>query len=483
MYPRTLTGLVIFLLLGLGPDATRAAEDTEAQEAVVLEIIEEETALREAAGEQIAPVPEEEGAPVPARPAQRARYFYRRGLEAYDSGDWKGAIANLDQVVAINPSYRRADYYRREAWNLAAASVPAGAEAEILVEDLRAEFERGRASLRAEDYAAAVVSFQTVLQVNPSHREARNLLGEARLKLEKRSLAEEESLAQELVKEEIELRQTAQSEEDEALRRAYDEGRTALERGELEAAEASFTEIRRKRGDYRRGDYFLRRIDREIQAKHEADLALSDREAIRQYTLGPDDVVRVVVRNHPEFSFGARIEEGGELVIPLTNEIIQADGLTRDELAELLRQRIAAYIDDPFVKVFITNYGSKKFYVLQPEGGGSEYIMSKANMTLWDCMFLAGIPMLDDAALRRIQVIPPHPTHPTHRWINVYAMLYQGKMKDNIRIEPGTIIYYPMLVIDKFSMIVEKITKPISDLASLGSSYEEWDSFRKKYLR
>nr|HPJ71526.1 hypothetical protein [bacterium] len=169
--------------------------------------------------------------------------------------------------------------------------------------------------------------------------------------------------------------------------------------------------------------------------------------------------------------------------IPLTNEIIMADGLTRDELAEELRRRLTSYIDNPFVKVFITLYGSKKFYVLQPQGGGAEYIMDKANMTLWDCMFRAGIPQLNQSAMRRIQVITPHRTHPTHRWINVYAMLYEGKMQDNIRIEPGTIIYYPMLVIDKFSQIVLKITQPISDLASLGDAYEDWDQFRKDYLR
>ena len=109
--------------------------------------------------------------------------------------------------------------------------------------------------------------------------------------------------------------------------------------------------------------------------------------------------------------------------------------------------------------------------------------MEKASMTLWECMFRAGIPMLDQSAMRRVQVITPHKTHPTHRWINVYAMLYEGKMEDNIRIEPGTIIYYPMLAIDKFDQLLKHITKPVSTLSSFGSDYESWDAFRKEYLR
>ncbi|HDL64169.1 MAG TPA: hypothetical protein ENH12_02125 [Proteobacteria bacterium] len=227
----------------------------------------------------------------------------------------------------------------------------------------------------------------------------------------------------------------------------------------------------------------MRKIDRELWEKKEAERVDFEADAIRKYTLGPDDAVRVVVRNHPEFDFGAMVEEGGELVIPLTNEIMQADGLTRDELAETIRQYLTAYIDNPFVSVFITTYGSKKYYVLLPEGGGSEYIMDKASMTLWECMFRAGIPEQDTAALRRIQVITPHKTHPTHRWINVYAMLYEGKMEDNIRIEPGTIIYYPMLAIDKFDQLLKHITKPVKTLSNFGSDYESWDTFRKEYLR
>ena len=251
----------------------------------------------------------------------------------------------------------------------------------------------------------------------------------------------------------------------------------------MEEARERLVEVRRKRDRYRRTGYFLRRVDEKIEEEKELKIEAEEAKAILKYTLGPEDSVKVIVRNHPEFSFDARVEEGGELIIPLTNEIIMAKGLTREELAEEVRKKLTSYIDNPFVNVFITTYGSKKFYVLQPTSGGGEYIMDKANMTLWDCMFRAGIPALGSAALRRIQVITPHPTHPTHRWINVYAMLYQGKMKDNIRIESGTIIYYPMLVIDKLDELLKAITRPIKTLSSFGSDYESWDEFRKDYLR
>ncbi|HOO76623.1 MAG TPA: polysaccharide biosynthesis/export family protein [bacterium] len=471
--------LLIPLSLLLAP-AGPAQDRLEAEEAALALSAE----ASEAPPEAVVEVQVEEEISVPVRPELRIRYFYGLGLDAFEARDYRQAVNAFEEVVLIDPGYRRADYYRREAWELLAAEEAgdSGTE-EIILDDLRAEFDRGVEAMRGADYPAAVEAFQNVVRVDPSNREARRLLGEARLQLEKKDMEEEEALAAQLAQEEAELRQMAGEEEDRALREAYAQGFEYFQRGDLDRAEEKFVEVNRQRRDYRRTGIFLRRLDHEIQRRTEEDYRLAEKDVVQQYTLGPDDAVKVVVRNHPEFSFSAKVEEGGELIIPLTNEIIMADGLTRDELAEELRRRLTSYIDNPFVKVFITLYGSKKFYVLQPQGGGAEYIMDKANMTLWDCMFRAGIPQLNQSAMRRIQVITPHRTHPTHRWINVYAMLYEGKMQDNIRIEPGTIIYYPMLVIDKFSQIVLKITQPISDLASLGDAYEDWDQFRKDYLR
>ena len=426
---------------------------------------------------------------VPRSPRRRIHYFYRQGLEAFEAKDYSEAIKAFEKVQNIQSNYRRADYYRRESWNCMAASqstreaAEESAVEEIIEKDSYDAYSRGKEYMRYGKYEAAIKEFQKVLDRDPDHQGAEDLQAAARLKLEKTSFEDEVAAAEQLAGEESELRSLSKEEEDMAVREAYHEGEQLYKKEEFESSRRKFSEIEAKRGRHRRTGFYMRRIDRELWEKKETERVDFEADAIRKYTLGPDDAVRVVVRNHPEFDFGAMVEEGGELIIPLTNEIIQADGLTRDDLAETIRQYLTAYIDNPFVSVFITGYNSKKYYVLQPESGGSEFIMDKASMTLWDCMFRAGIPEQDAAALRRIQIITPHKTHPTHRWINVYAMLYEGKMEDNIRIEPGTIIYYPMLAIDKFDQLLKHITKPVQTLSNFGSDYESWDSFRKEYLR
>jgi len=427
--------------------------------------------------------------PSPRSPRRRLHHFYRQGLEAFEAKDYSGAIEAFEKVQKIKPDYRRADYYRRESWNRMAApdwtkeKAEEAAVEQVVEKDSYDAYSRGKEYMRYGKYEAAVKEFQKVLDREPDHQGAKALQEEARLKLEKTSFEDEVAAAEQLAEEEAGIRTLSKDEEDMAVREAYYEGEQLYKKEEFESSRRKFSEIEEKRGRHRRTGFYMRRLDRELWEKKESERVDFEADAIRKYTLGPEDGVNIIVRNHPEFDFNARVEEGGELIIPLTNEIINAQGLTRDDLAETIRQYLTAYIDNPFVSVFITNYGSKKYYVLQPESGGSEYIMDKASMTLWECMFRAGIPAMDEAALRRIQIITPHKTHPTHRWINVYAMLYEGKMEDNIRIEPGTIIYYPMLAIDKFDQILKHITKPVSTLSSFGSDYQSWDSFRKEYLR
>jgi tetratricopeptide (TPR) repeat protein len=426
---------------------------------------------------------------VPRSPRRRVHYFYRQGLEAFEAKNYSEAIKSFEQVQNIQADYRRADYYRRESWSRMAApeltreQEETAAVDQIVEKDSYDAYSRGKEYMRYGKYEAAIKEFQKVLSLDPDHQGAIALQEEARLKLERTSFEDEVAAAEQLAEQEVGLRTLSADEEDMAVREAYHEGEQLYNNQEFESSRRKFSAVEEKRGRHRRTGFYMRRIDRELWEGKEQERVDFEADAIKKYTLGPEDIVRVVVRNHPEFDFRAEVEEGGELIIPLTNEIIQADGLTRDDLAEEIRQYLTAYIDNPFVSVFITDYYSKKYYVLQPKGGGSEFIMDKATMSLWDCMFRAGIPMLDDAAMRRIQVITPHKTHPTHRWINVYAMLYEGKMEDNIRVEPGTIIYYPMLAIDKFTVTLEAITRPLKAMVTFSEDYDEWDTFRKEYLR
>ena len=207
----------------------------------------------------------------------------------------------------------------------------------------------------------------------------------------------------------------------------------------------------------------------------EEEVALRQRTR-RGYTLGPGDVITINVRDHPEFStYGARVGFAGEIILPLTNEVIYAEGLTVEEVREAIEAKLKAYIDHPFVSVFITEFNSKKFYILGEIGAGI-YPIGATSITLMDALYAAGLPSEGIAAMRRIQIITPHETHPINRWVNAYAILYKGRMQHNITIEPGTIIYVPSTVLTKMSRIIRQVSVTIEDLARIPNDLAAFDA-------
>ena len=194
------------------------------------------------------------------------------------------------------------------------------------------------------------------------------------------------------------------------------------------------------------------------------------------YTLGPGDVISLNVRDHPEFSSPAlAIGLGGELILPLTNEVIYAEGLTSHEVAGKIQQRLGAYIETPFVTVFIIEYNSKKYYILGEVGAGV-YPIGDTSITLMDALYQAGLPYEGTSAMRRVQIITPDEDAPKNEWVNVYSILYKGRMKHNITIQPGMIIYVPSTMLTKLSGILRQLSTTTEDLASVPWDLANFDA-------
>ncbi len=121
---------------------------------------------------------------------------------------------------------------------------------------------RGREFMRYGKYEAAIDEFQKVLDIDPEHQAARELMEEARLNLEKKSFEEEVAAAEALAAEEIRLRRLAEAEEEMAVRETYHEGEQLFREGEHESSRRKFAEIEEQRGQHRRSSFYLRKIDR-----------------------------------------------------------------------------------------------------------------------------------------------------------------------------------------------------------------------------
>ena len=97
-----------------------------------------------------------------------------------------------------------------------------------------------------------------------------------------------------------------------------------------------------------------------------ATLAGSDGRTEQGYKLAPGDTVAVRVFKHNEFDIQQRIDEGGNISIPLLEEI-GVVGLTLGEAEDLIEKALfeGRLLAKPQVKVTIVSYTEKKAVVLE----------------------------------------------------------------------------------------------------------------------
>lgn len=128
----------------------------------------------------------------------------------------------------------------------------------------------------------------------------------------------------------------------------------------------------------------------------------------RPYTIGPSDVISVLVYDHPELlpNAGAVISQSadptgistapgfivgadGQIAFPLVGRL-KVEGLTEIEASDLLRQRLARVIKDPQVTVRINSFRSRRAYVDGEVRTPGTQIFTDVPMTLPEAINRAG---------------------------------------------------------------------------------------------
>lgn len=184
------------------------------------------------------------------------------------------------------------------------------------------------------------------------------------------------------------------------------------------------------------------------------------------YTLGPDDVIEVIVRRHPEFSEKFIINAEGKIQYKFVGDI-EIKGLTKTEVKEKITQVLSKFIINPDVEVTILDYRSKVIYVIGEVGSPGKYYMKADEISLREAVVQAGLPTLS-ASMRRTQLIRPDKTgKPKIKTIDLYALLYEGKLNLDQIMYPGDVLVVPATVFAKIMRVVSPITAPVASSDTL----------------
>ncbi len=189
------------------------------------------------------------------------------------------------------------------------------------------------------------------------------------------------------------------------------------------------------------------------------------------YTLGPEDVIDISVARHAEFSGIFPVNQEGKIQYKFIGDI-DVNGYTKKELEARIRNIISTYVVDPQIDVTIVDFRSKAIYVIGEIGMPGKYYIRSDKIPIREAVMQAGLPTVG-AAMRKCRVITPGPPGKIRtKYVDVYAILYGGKLKYNIDMKPGEVLYIPSTIMAKLMRVFAPITSPVISAADTQTAVE-----------
>lgn len=185
-----------------------------------------------------------------------------------------------------------------------------------------------------------------------------------------------------------------------------------------------------------------------------------------RYTLGPDDVIEINVRRHSEFSGQYPINGEGKIQYKFVGDV-EVKGLSKTEVKEKLASILGKFIISPDIDVAIVEYRSKVIYVIGEVGSPGKYFMKADKISLREAVVQAGLPTLS-AAMRRTQLVRPDSNgKPKTKIVDLYALLYEGKLNLDMDMLPGDVLVVPATLFAKIFRVINPVTTTVSNARSV----------------
>lgn len=157
-----------------------------------------------------------------------------------------------------------------------------------------------------------------------------------------------------------------------------------------------------------------------------------------EYIIGPEDVLHVAVWKETDLTATLPVRPDGKISLPLLNDV-QAAGMTPQQLAASLTEKLKKYISDPHVTVVVTTINSKRIYLV------GEVLHTGAtplapNMTVLQALSSAGLNQF--AKTKGIYVLRTENGKQQKLPVD-YRKLVKGRVDQNYLLKPGDTIVVP----------------------------------------
>jgi polysaccharide export outer membrane protein len=164
----------------------------------------------------------------------------------------------------------------------------------------------------------------------------------------------------------------------------------------------------------------------------------------KEYRIGVDDRVQVNVWRNPELSMVVPVRPDGMISLPLIGDV-QAGGNTPTAVADIVRQKLSAYIRDPSVAVIVTELRSHEFISRVRITGAVRTPRSlphRQGMTVLDAVLEAG-GVNDFGAPNRTKLFRKSDGKTQVLNVDLGDILNKGRLETNHELKPGDVVTVP----------------------------------------
>ena len=160
------------------------------------------------------------------------------------------------------------------------------------------------------------------------------------------------------------------------------------------------------------------------------------------YTIGPLDVVNIIVWRNPELSMSVPVRPDGKIATPLIEDL-SAIGKTPTELARDVEKALGKYIREPVVTVVVTTFigpASEQIRVIG-EATKPQILPYRRNMTVLDVMIAVG-GLTDFADGNGATIFRPSDGGKQYS-VRLRDLVKRGEIAANVEMRPGDILIIP----------------------------------------
>lgn len=160
-----------------------------------------------------------------------------------------------------------------------------------------------------------------------------------------------------------------------------------------------------------------------------------------EYVIGIPDVLKIVVWRNPELSVEVPVRSDGKISVPLVDDV-QAEGLTPEELKEVLTEALAEFVTAPDVTVVVQQTNSHTVTVVGGVARSGQIALTRQMRVVEAIATMGGFNPF--AKKDRIKIIREKPGGGTEEYVFNYGAYSAGKAPDsNLLLRPGDTIIVP----------------------------------------